>query len=617
MKNIRLIISALLLLAALLVYNFCEAQTNSEYLVLRSAGPMTSGTVLMADAPLIFQAGTADPFYQGFGANAVGGSNSTVVYHVTNLNSSGAGSLLNGIGSNRTILFDVSGIIVGRFDLINISFLTIDATGRDITIKNNNNGDAISFDGANTHHCILKGLHVTDGGMDGINVVDGAHDIMITNCTSWGNRDGNIDIAGDNAGVTKNVTVQWCIIGGGAPNNGDYSGASLVTGQNVSFHHNLILPVTVGGVGERAPLVHCNYSPVGSPNCDFRNNVDYKWGRATSAGPGTGSGYAVDIAYKATANVANNYFYSLSDAANAVVTNGSYGSTPAGVAYVSGNVSGNAGVNPNTANNHSEYPIPAQYAITMQDACTAAGLVIAQAGPSPRNKQDNDFVATVTLINCATPPVNKPPVAGAGLDVAITLPTSSAALNGGGTDSDGSVTSYKWSQVSGATAAIVSANTAATVVSGLLQGSYVFRLTVTDNSGATASDDVAVIVNPAPNQQPVVDAGADQTTTLPADSVRLSGAASDPDGTLSSYTWSKVSGSGGTIISPASPVTLITGLTAGTYIFRLTVKDDSGVSVSDNVTINVNAAPKAVPVYLFQIITYSDSTKVPLPIIKF
>src|SRR5689334_9062368 len=113
----------------------------------------------------------AQSLYEGFGANAVGGSNSTTVYHVTNTNASGAGSLANGIGSNRTIVFDVSGTITGRFDLIGISYLTIDGAGQNITINGNNNGDVISFDGANTHHCILKNVHVTNGGNDGINVL--------------------------------------------------------------------------------------------------------------------------------------------------------------------------------------------------------------------------------------------------------------------------------------------------------------------------------------------------------------------------------------------------------------------------------------------------------------
>src|SRR5262245_16798043 len=116
----------------------------------------------------------AQAVYEGFGASAVGGGNSSTVYHVTNTNSSGAGSLANGIGSNKTIVFDVSGTIIGRFDLINISYLTIDASGQTIVIDNQNNGDAVSFDGANTHHCILKNVHVTNAGGDGINVIDGA-----------------------------------------------------------------------------------------------------------------------------------------------------------------------------------------------------------------------------------------------------------------------------------------------------------------------------------------------------------------------------------------------------------------------------------------------------------
>ena len=147
-------------------------------------------TTESAEDPSVSAAAAITITNEGFGASAVGGANSSTVYHVTNLNSSGAGSLTNGIGSNRTIVFDVSGTITGRFDLGNISYLTIDATGQDITINNNNNGDGISFDGANTHHCILKGVRVINGGEDCINVVGGAHDILITNCSalSWKKR---------------------------------------------------------------------------------------------------------------------------------------------------------------------------------------------------------------------------------------------------------------------------------------------------------------------------------------------------------------------------------------------------------------------------------------------
>jgi hypothetical protein len=524
--------------------------------------------------------------YEGFGAGAVGGSGSSTVYHVTNLNSSGAGSLANGIGSNRTIIFDVSGTITGRFDLASISYLTIDGTGQDITIDNNNNGDGISLDGPNTHHIILKGLTVTNAGGDGINVVSGAHDIMITNCSSYGNRDGNIDIAGDNSGVTKNVTVQWCILGTGVSGS-DYSGDMLITGQNVTAHHNLFVPAGPNVVGERCPLVHCNYSPVGSPNADFRNNVIWKFGRDNA----TGSGYGTDVAYSATANVVNNYYYSPSDGGNAVVTNGSYGSTPKGNAYVAGNVSGNSGVNPNSQNNHAEYAIASQYAVSIQDACTAAQLVLSQAGPRPLNSANQRMVSDVKMTGCSsTPPPNQNPTANAGADQTTT--STSVTLNGSGSDPDGSIASYAWSKVSGSGGTITSPSSASTTVTGLSAGTYTFRLTVTDDKGATASDDVNVTVNsspPPPNQPPTVNAGADVTTT--ATSVTLNGSASDPDGSIVSYAWSKVSGSGGTIGSPNSASTTITGLSAGTYTFRLTVTDDKGATASDDVIVTVNSVP--------------------------
>lgn len=532
----------------------------------------------------------AQAVYEGFGANAVGGSNSATVYHVTNTNSSGAGSLANGIGSNKTIVFDVSGTIIGRFDLINITYLTIDATGQTIVIDNQNNGDAISFDGANTHHCILKNLHVTNAGGDGINVIDGSHDILITNCTSWGNRDGNIDVAGDNAGQTKNVTVQWCIIGGGAPNNTSYSGCTLITGQNVTLHHNLYVPYSVGDVGERNPLVHCNYSPVGAPNADIRNNIVWKFGRSN----GTGSGYGTAVAYNATANVINNYYYTAGTSPNSATnTDDGYGGGATGKAYIAGNVSGNNGVNANADNNHAIYTVPA---VTTQDACTAAQLVLANAGPSPRNATDLAFINQVTLPGCSTSG-NLPPTANAGTDRTITLPTNSTNLQGSGTDADGTIASYAWTQVSGpATFNLGTPNGATTTLINLVQGTYVFRLTVTDNAGATGTDDVTVTVNAAVNLPPTANAGSDITITLPTNSVTLVGSGTDADGTIASYAWSRVSGpTTYTITSPASASTTVTGLVQGTYVFRLTVTDNAGATATDNVTVTVNAAPNQAP----------------------
>ena len=81
------------------------------------------------------------------------------------------------------------------------------------------------------------------------------------------------------------------------------------------------------------------------------------------------------------------------------------------------------------------------------------------------------------------------PVANAGTDKAITLPTSSVVLNGSGTDTGGSISSYAWSQVSGPSAATLSGSASANLTaSALVQGSYLFRLTVTDNSGNIITD---------------------------------------------------------------------------------------------------------------------------------
>jgi uncharacterized protein YjdB len=92
---------------------------------------------------------------------------------------------------------------------------------------------------------------------------------------------------------------------------------------------------------------------------------------------------------------------------------------------------------------------------------------------------------------------NTPPTANAGADKSITLPTNSVVINGTGSDPGGSISAYAWTRVSGPnTPTLTNANTANLTASGLIAGTYVFRLTVTDNGGLTASDDVNVVVNP-------------------------------------------------------------------------------------------------------------------------
>src|SRR4029078_13552034 len=138
---------------------------------------------------------------------------------------------------------------------------------------------------------------------------------------------------------------------------------------------------------------------------------------------------------------------------------------------------------------------------------------------------------TIT-VNQAPPPPNQPPVANAGSDQTITLPTNSVSLSGSGSDPDGTISSYQWTQTSGPSQAnIVSSGSASTLVNTLVQGSYVFTLKVTDDKGATATSNVTITVNqapPPPNQPPVANAGSDQTITLPTNSVSLSGSGSDP-----------------------------------------------------------------------------------------
>ena len=201
----------------------------------------------------------------------------------------------------------------------------------------------------------------------------------------------------------------------------------------------------------------------------------------------------------------------------------------------------------------------------------------------------------VTIVVNAAP--NVAPVAKAGADITITLPTNTVTLNGSGsTDSDGTISTYLWSKVSGPDASIANTSASSTAINNLVEGTYVFKLKVTDNDGASSEDQVTVKVNPAPNVAPVAKAGADITITLPTNTVTLNGSGStDSDGTISTYLWSKVSGPDASIANTSASSTAINNLVEGTYVFKLKVTDNDGASSEDLVTVKVNPAPNKLP----------------------
>lgn len=97
-----------------------------------------------------------------------------------------------------------------------------------------------------------------------------------------------------------------------------------------------------------------------------------------------------------------------------------------------------------------------------------------------------------------TTTTNIVPVANAGSDKTIALPTTSTTLSGSGSDADGTISKYSWTKVSGPSTYVFSSTAVANpTVTSLVAGTYVFRLTVTDNKGATDYDDVNVVVNSA------------------------------------------------------------------------------------------------------------------------
>ena len=216
---------------------------------------------------------------------------------------------------------------------------------------------------------------------------------------------------------------------------------------------------------------------------------------------------------------------------------------------------------------------------------SAAGTYVLQLSASDTQLTSS---ATVTI---TVNPANKAPVVTAGAAQTITLPASASLA---GTVSDdglptGAAVTSAWSKSSGpGTVTFGNAAAPQTSASFSAAGTYVLQLSASDTQ-LSSSATVTITVNAA-NKAPVVNAGAAQTITLPANA-SLAGSVTDdglPTGAKVTSTWTKVSGPGTVSFgNAAAPQTTASFSVAGTYVLQLSATDTQ-LSSNSTVTITVN-----------------------------
>ena len=271
-------------------------------------------TLILLLTTMVATAQTGAPAFpgaEGHGRYTTGGRGGDV-YHVTNLNDSGTGSLRDAVSkANRIVVFDVAGVIALKSDLTikdNITIAGQTAPYPGITLRYRT-----VRPGANN---IIRFIRIRRGQEKDVN--DGADALwqrqktamILDHCSfSW-----SIDEVAsfyDN----NNFTMQWCTLGESLNNAGHGKGAhgygGIWGGKLASFHHNMICHVNnraprfngarYNWSGYKNNLLYDEYkwgNTVQAENVDFRNCVIYNCGNGCYGGPGGGYINIVNNFYK-------------------------------------------------------------------------------------------------------------------------------------------------------------------------------------------------------------------------------------------------------------------------------------------------------------------------------
>jgi hypothetical protein len=320
--------------------------------------------------------------FEGFGASTPGGSGGEIV-HVTNLDSSGDGSLREAVSEgNRTVVFDVAGTIRGSVT-IGGSYVTIDGTsapppGITITGRGLYLGD--------NHDLVVRGIRVRNASGDGIHVGDNGspgrvYNVVIDHVSVDGSSDGNIDITG----AAHDVTVSWSILSRCFKNMLIKYGV-----QRVTLHHNIFVNSQY-----RNPWISyddrsaSNVSP--GTEVDMRNNLVWHWG---NLGGGTG------VECGAKANLVNNFYSSPATISlrqgKAIILERRCRAGAGGLAFTSGNFDPDPGMENLDSTGNQPSPFPA-VPVNTADACSGAHETLIGAGAPPLDSVDQDQIAGIVL----------------------------------------------------------------------------------------------------------------------------------------------------------------------------------------------------------------------------
>ncbi|MBO57745.1 MAG: hypothetical protein CMA77_01975, partial [Euryarchaeota archaeon] len=164
------------------------------------------------------------------------------------------------------------------------------------------------------------------------------------------------------------------------------------------------------------------------------------------------------------------------------------------------------------------------------------------------------------------------------------------------TDPDGDEISFYWN----------TGDTTVCIDESLEAGLHNFIISVSDSYGVVDTDEVEVTINEEPNLQPLAEAGEDITTDILHDcnietnttQVEICGTdSSDPDEDEISFSWS----------SGQSTTCIVEELSAGEFLYTLTITDPYGASDNDFILITVNAESNNMPVVELESSTIEDT----------